>query len=103
MSNASQAANASTVTAAGGGIVTAGAKAAETVTMTSWITDNAILIGLACTVISLIMSFVFNLINRMDNKRRHREELRLKAVLEWKSEGKTEEEIKHLLKQMGLT
>ena len=103
MSTTSQAANASTVTAAGGGIVTAGAKAAETVTMTSWITDNAIIIGLACTVISLIMSFVFNLINRMDNKRKHREELRLKAVLEWTSEGKTKEEIQHLLKQMGLS
>lgn len=102
MSTTSQAATASTATAAGGGIVTASAKAVETVTVTGWISDNAILIGLACTVLSLIMSFVFNLINRMDNKRRHREELRLKAVLEWKSEGKTKEEINNLLKQLEL-
>ena len=102
MSTTSQAATASTATAAGGGIVTASAKAVETVTVTGWISDNAILIGLACTVLSLIMSFVFNLINRMDNKRRHREELRLKAVLGWKSEGKTKEEINNLLKQLEL-
>lgn len=102
MSTTSQAATASTATAAGGGIVTASAKAVEAVTVTGWISDNAILIGLACTVLSLIMSFVFNLINRMDNKRKTADELRLKATMEWIAEGKTKEEIKNLLKQLGL-
>jgi len=102
MSATSQAANVSTATAAGGGIVTASAKAVETVTLSGWITDNAIVIGIVCTVLSLIMSLVFNLINRMDAKRRAREEIAMKARFEWIREGKTDEEIKDLLKRTGL-
>lgn len=102
MSATSQAANVSTATAAGGGIVTASAKAVETFTVSGWITDNAIIIGIVCTVLSLIMSLVFNLINRMDAKRRAREEIAMKARFEWIREGKTDEEIKDLLKRTGL-
>ena len=102
MSATSQAANVSTVTAAGGGIVTASAKAVETFTFAGWVTDNAIIIGIACTVLSLIMSLVFNLINRMDAKRRSKDEAAMKARIEWIREGKTDEEIKNLLKRIGM-
>ena len=92
----------STATAAGGGIVTASAKAVETFTVAGWITDNAIIIGIACTVLSLIMSLVFNLINRMDAKRRSKDEAAMRARIEWIREGKTDEEIKSLLKRIGM-
>ena len=102
MSATSQAANVSTATAAGGGIVTASAKAVETFTVSGWITDNAIIIGIVCTVLSLIMSLVFNLINRMDAKKRLKQEIVMKAKFEWIREGRTDEEIKDLLKRTGL-
>jgi|9_EtaG_2_1085328.scaffolds.fasta_scaffold19646_6 hypothetical protein len=102
MSATGQAANVSTATAAGGGIVTAGAKAVETFTVTGWINDNAIIIGIFCTVLSLIMSLIFNLINRKDSKAKQLEERRLRATVEWIREGKTDEEITILLKRTGL-
>ena len=59
--------------------MTASAKAVETFTVSGWITDNAIIFGIVCTVLSLIMSLVFNLVNRMDAKRRAKEEIAMKA------------------------
>ena len=102
MSATGQAANVSTATAAGSGMVTAGAKAVETFTVTDWVTDNAIMIGIACTVLSLIMSLIFNLINRKDSREKQREDRKLKATIEWIREGKTDKEITNLLKRTGL-
>ena len=102
MSATGQAANASAVAAQGGGIATAGAKAVQTLTLTDWINDNAIITGIFCTVLSLIMSMIFNLINRRDSKAKQLEERKLKATVGWIREGKTDEEITILLKRTGL-
>lgn len=83
----------------GSGVVTTGMTAAES--YTSWVTSNAILIGVTCTVISLLVALIFHILNYRNNKRRNNIQM-VQQIERWKDEGKTDSEIESILKLSGL-
>lgn len=101
-----QPANTATNVSISSGVVTTGMTAAER--YTDWVTSNAVLIGVTCTVISLLVALIFHILNyrnnvknaQANNTRNHIQ--MMQQVEKWKSEGKSDEEIESILKLSGL-
>lgn len=93
------AANVSTAATVTSGAATAGISFAE------WVTSNSIIIGVACTVLSLMTAITFHLINAYQT-RKHNINSHSLAVAEriskWRDEGKSEDEIRDILKLAGI-
>ncbi len=94
MSTANQVANGATATSATTGIVATGMTASQ------WVSGNVIMITVGCTVSSLLIGLVFHIINTKMSSNLNTLQ-RAKMISDWQSEGKTDEEIKNILKLAG--
>ena len=95
MSTVNQVANGATATSATTGLVATG------MTFSQWVSGNVIMITVGCTVASLLIGLVFHIINTKMNSSRNALQ-RAKMISDWQDEGKTDEEIKNILKIAGL-
>ena len=93
------AANASTATTAVTGTATA------SMSFASWVSSNSILIGVICTVLSLIAALVFHIINyrlAVKSKAESYELEKASTIAAMRQQGLTEGEIKQILKLSGV-
>lgn len=102
MSTTGQVANTATVTGAATGVMATG------MGLTQWVSENALVITVSCTIISLLVGLIFHILNtRISSKRkeilsRQVALQRAQTISKWRDEGKTEEEIKSILHMAGL-
>lgn len=94
-----QSASNATNVSIGAGTLTTGLTVTEK--YTDFVTVNAIAIGLACTVISLVVAITFHLINMRINKNRNKLSLAIQ-ISKWEDEGKTQDEINRFIKMSGM-
>lgn len=93
-------ANASTGTAAITGTATASAS------LTSWVSSNSIVIGVICTVMSLIVALIFHIINyrlAVKSKNDSYELEKASAIAAMKKQGLSDCDIKRILKMSGVS
>lgn len=94
---ANSSANAAATTGAAGGMVIA--------TNPSWLDEHSMIIGVVCTILSLLLALIFHIINTRLNARFAKREAGLKQaelIAKWTDEGKTEDQISYYLKQAGV-
>lgn len=82
------AANASTATTATMGTATA------SMSLFGWISSNSVLIGVGCTILSLIVAYIFHLLNLRINEKYKR----IDSIAAMKSQGLSDEEIENIFK-----
>lgn len=101
MSNAAQTtANVTTGVSVATGTMTASGSLA------GWISSNSVLIGIVCTVLSLLVALVFHIINLYQSKARHREDMALKraeTIHKMRMSGMSQDEITNFLNLAGVT
>lgn len=102
MSTTGQVANTANVTSVATGVMATG------MGLTQWVSENALLITVSCTIVSLVVALIFHVVNAMISNKR-KEILssqvalqRAQTISKWRDEGKTEEEIKSILHMAGL-
>lgn len=79
------------------GITTAAAKASES--YVGWVNENAVIIGISCTAISLVIALIFHVLNYRSKKQLGKNSNKLKRaelISRWLDEGKTMEEINEI-------
>ena len=95
MSTTNQVANGATTLS-----VTTGAMGTA-MSFTQWVAENVIVITVSCTVLSLVIALIFHILNTIINKNRVKIQ-KAQMTADFKSKGKTVEEINEILKMSGL-
>lgn len=102
MSTTSQVANTATATSAATGVMATG------MTVTQWVSENALVITVSCTLASLVVGLIFHILNtRISNKRKDIQAnqvaiQRAQFISKLRDEGKSDTEIKSILEMAGL-
>lgn len=102
MSTTSQVANTATATSVTTGVMATG------MGLTQWVSENALVITVSCTIVSLVVGLVFHILNtRISNKRKDIQSKqvslqRAQMIAKWRDEGKTENEINSILDMAGV-
>ena len=84
-------------------------------TVTQWVSENALVITVSCTIVSLVVALIFHIVNAMiSNKQKEMRARNLEiqesqaalqraqAISKWRDEGKSDEDIKLILHMAGL-
>lgn len=70
-------------------------------TLSEWVTSNALIISMSCTIAGIVIALTFHIINTKINRNRNRLQLAIQLD-KWESEGKTPEDIDRLIKMAGI-